>query len=162
MDPVLQILKSLGIEYVIHEHPAVYTVAEAEQYYGDVKGGKSKNLFLRNKNKSNYYLVILEGSKRLDLDALKATLNESKLSFASPEELKEFLGLTPGSVSPFGLINDKEKRVKVVIDEGLWGHERLHYHPNINTATLELSRDDFKKFLDSCGNTVTFSKINGG
>lgn len=159
MDQVLAYLKNLGIEYKLHEHPAVFTVAEADQYYKDVDGGKSKNLFLQNKNKSNYYLVILEGTKRLEIDALRANLNESKLSFASPQKLKEFLGLTPGSVSPFGLINDKEKRVKVVIDEDLWKYDRLHYHPNVNTATLELSRNDFKKFLDSCGNTIMFTKI---
>jgi Ala-tRNA(Pro) deacylase len=159
MDKVLIFLNNLGIQYKIHEHPAVFTVAEADQYYKDIDGGKSKNLFLRNKNKSNYYLVILEGSKRLDLDALRTTLNESKLSFASSEDLKNFLGLTPGAVSPFGLISDKAKQVKVIIDQDLWDNERLHYHPNVNTATLELSRNDFKKFLDYCGNTVTFTKI---
>ena len=156
MNQILEVLKKLGIEYVLQEHPAVFTVDEADPYYKNLKGGKSKNLFLRNRNKSAYYLAIVEASKRVDLKALGTLLSESKLSFASPEDLKIILGLTPGAVSPFGLINDTEKKVNVIIDQDLWKYDRLHYHPNVNTATVELSRDDFQKFLDHCGNPVRF------
>lgn len=159
MDSVLKTLKDLGITYTLHEHPAVYTVAEAEQYYRDLKGGKSKNLLLRNKKGDAFYLVVLEASKQLNFNKLAEILNEKRLGFASPENLKDLLVLTPGSVSPFGLINDKEKKVRVVIDQDLWKYDRLHYHPNVNTATVELARDDFKKFLDWCGNQVIFAQI---
>ncbi len=159
MDKVLGVLKSLNIPYDLHEHPAVFTVAEADPYYQDSSGGKSKNLFLRNRNKSKYYLVIIESSKRINLESLAKNLSEVKLSFASPEDLKNILGLTPGSVSPFGLINDTEKKTTVIIDRDLWKYDRLHYHPNVNTATVELSRDDFKKFLDHCGNPIEFLSL---
>ncbi len=159
MTDLLKTLDSLGIQYVRHTHPAVFTVAQAKQHYGNIKGGDSKNLFLRNKTKSKYYLVLVESSKRLDLATLQNTLGELKLSFASSEDLQKFLGLTPGAVSPFGLINDVEKKVIVIIDSDLWKHDILHFHPNVNTETFELSRADFKKFLDWRGNEIQFISL---
>ncbi len=156
MNDIYEILEQLGIQYIRHEHPAVYTCEEADKYYKNIPGGKSKNLFLRNKKGNQYYLLIVEGSKKVDLKKLSDLVSESKLGFASPERMMKYLGLTSGAVSPFGLINDTEKRVIVVIDKNLWKYDRLHFHPNVNTATLELSRDDFQKFLDWRGNEVKF------
>ena len=103
---VLDCLEALGIPYVRHVHPPVATVAEAERYWTDLRGAHCKNLFLRNNKGNRHYLVIAEASRRVDLKALTRTLGEDRLSFASPERLKRYLGLEPGSVSPFGLIHD--------------------------------------------------------
>ena len=154
MKDIYETLNQLNIEYIKHDHPAVYTCEEAEKYYGNIKGGKSKNLFLRNKKGDKHYLLVMEAEKRVDLKGLGMKLNESKLSFASEERLMKYLGLTKGAVSPFGLINDEGKVVTVVVDNDLMKHDYLHYHPNVNTATLELSREDFKKFLEEMGNKI--------
>src|SRR3989338_6525197 len=159
MKDIYKILEDLGIKYVQYDHPAVFTCEEADQYYAKMEGGHSKNLFLRNKKGDKYYLVIVESDKKVDLQGLAKKLPEKKLAFASPERLLNVLGLTPGSVTPFGLINDENKQVTVVIDEDLWKYDTLNYHPNVNTATLGISRDDFKKFLDFCGNGVKFAEF---
>lgn len=99
------------------------------------------------------------GSKRLDLKSLAVFLNESKLSFASPEKMMEYLGITPGSVSAFGLINDVDKVVRVIVDEDLLKFDKQGYHPNINTATLIISTKDFKKFLNWTGNKVIYKSL---
>ena len=156
MQNIYQILDDLGILYKKHEHRAIFTCEEAEEVYADIPGGHSKNLFIRNKKGSRHYLVIIESHKTVDLDSLRETLNESKLGFASPERLRKYLDVTPGSVTPFGLIYDTEKAVTVIVDSDLMKHNILHYHPGVNTATLEIARDDFKSFLDWTGNTVRF------
>lgn len=159
MRDVYEVLDGLNIEYIKREHPAVFTCEEADEFYKDLDGGHSKNLFLRNRKGDKHYLVVIESSKTVDLKALERSLEESKLSFASEERLMKYLGLSKGSVSPFGLINDLENEVEVLIDEDLLKYDKLHYHPNVNTATLEINRDDFKRFLDNCGNFVRFLQI---
>ena len=154
-----EILENLNISYVKCEHSPVYTVEEAVKHWTDLDGTHCKNLFLRNKKGNNHYLVILEGSKRADLKDLNIKLDEDRLSFGSPERLKRYLGLETGAVSPFGLINDTEKKVKVVIDEDLKQAAKLNFHPNINTATLVISYNDFEKFLSWCGNTIRYFKL---
>lgn len=158
MEDIYKVLKEIGISFKEHKHPPVYTCEEAEKYYENISGGKSKNLLLRNKKGNKFYLIISESSKRTDLKNLAVFLNENKLSFASESQLMQYLGLTSGAVSPFGLINDKNKEIIVVIDEDLWKYDKLHYHPNTNAATLEISKDDFDKFLKHCGNKVVFYK----
>jgi len=153
---VLIYLEAMGIPYVRHEHPPVATVAEAEQYWTGLQGAHCKNLFLRNNKGSRHYLVIAEASRRVDLKALTRTLGEDRLSFASAERLKRYLGLEAGSVSPFGLIYDKGKDVWVVVDAGLKAAEYVNFHPNVNTATLEISFGDFERFLARCGNRVEY------
>lgn len=159
MDPAMseniyQVLDSLGIGYRIVEHPAAFTVEQADGIYGHLKGMHSKNLFLRNKKGRQHYLVCVESHKEVDLKALRVLVGESSLSFASPERLLDCLGLTPGSVSPFGLINDSEHKVLVILDEDLLRAETVNFHPNINTATVSLSSRDFQRFLDHCGHEV--------
>lgn len=117
MKDIYQILDEMGVEYVKREHPAVYTCEEADKYNGGIEGGKSKNLFLRNKKGDVHYLAVLESSKKVDLKALTEKLGEKKLGFASPERMKRILGLEPGSVSPFGLVNDEEREVVVLVWE---------------------------------------------
>jgi len=156
---VYEVLEKLGIAYVKHEHPPVYTVDQAEQYWEDIEGTHCKNIFLRNKKGKRHYLVILLASKKADLNALERQLGEDKLSFASPERLMRYLGLEPGSVSPFGLINDSKKEVQVIIDRDLRRAEIVNFHPNINTATVGIDFTDFEKFLAWCGNPVRYIKL---
>lgn len=151
---VYDLLEQLGTSYKRYEHPPVYTVDEAKQYWQDIEGAHSKNLFLRNNKGSQHYLVILEESKKADIKDLSAKLAAGKLSFASERRLMEYLGLETGAVSPFGLINDQKKAVTVAVDRDLKKAGTVNFHPNVNTATVSLSFGDFEKFLEHCGNEV--------
>jgi len=147
-------MRELGIEYTRHEHPAAATVEEAETHWADIDATHCKNLFLRNQKGNRHYLVILIASKQADLKGVADQIGDGKLSFASAERLMTHLGLTPGSVSPFGLINDRAHAVRVVLDRDLKGATRLSFHPNINTVTFTVAAADFGRFLDACGNSV--------
>ncbi|MBI3400768.1 MAG: prolyl-tRNA synthetase associated domain-containing protein [Acidobacteria bacterium] len=147
-------LESLGIAFDRFEHPPVATVEDAEQHWSGIDAMHCKNLFLRNQKGNRHYLVILIHSKKADLRAVADQIGDGKLSFASPERLMTHLGVTPGSVSPFGLINDRDHAVRVVLDRDLKAATRLSFHPNINTVTLTIAAEDFTKFLESCGNIV--------
>ena len=147
-------LRELAIPFTRHEHPPVATVEEASAHWGGIDGTHCKNLFLRNQKGNRHYLVIIVAAKKADLRAVADQIGDGKLSFASPERMMTHLGVTPGSVSPFGLINDREHAVRVVLDRDFQTAERLAFHPNINTATLTLSAADFARFLDACGNPV--------
>jgi Ala-tRNA(Pro) deacylase len=154
-----RVLESLQIPYHRHEHPPVFTVEQASQYWVDIHAVHCKNLFLRNKKGTIHYLVILEHTKQADLKQLAAKVGDDRLSFASPERLMAHLGLTAGSVSPFGLINDREKRVQVAIDLDLKDVPRIAFHPNVNTATIVLEGADFQRFLAWCGNPVRWVRL---
>jgi Ala-tRNA(Pro) deacylase len=156
---VYRTLDKLDIPYVRHEHPPVYTVDEAEQHWENITGAHCKNLFLRNKKGNRHYLVVLDSSKRADLKALEKQLGEDRLSFASPERLMRYLGLEVGAVSPFGLINDTQKDVQVIIDQDLKDADSINFHPNVNTATVGLSFSDFDKFLSFCGQPIRFLRF---
>lgn len=156
---VYEVLEKLAIPYTRHEHPPVYTVEEANRYWVAMSGAHCKNLFLRNKKGNRHYLVILEFSKNADLRKLNEKLDEDRLSFGSPERLAQFLGLEPGAVSPFGLINDVQKDVAVIIDQDLRKADRVNFHPNINTVTVGLSLADFEKFLSWTGASVRYMPI---
>jgi Ala-tRNA(Pro) deacylase len=152
-------LDALGIRYERYEHPAVFTAEEAAIHWAPLAGTKCKNLFLRNKKGNRHYLVILEISKAADLKQIVKFVGDDRLSFGSPERLMNELGLTPGSVSPFGLINDTDGSVRVLIDADLRGAERLIFHPNINTASIVVSWQDLEKFLESRKNPVNLITI---
>src|SRR5947207_12191548 len=136
-------LSELGIDYTRHEHPPVATVEEAEAHWADIDATHCKNLFLRNQKGNRHYLVVIAHSKKADLRAVADQIGDGKLSFASPERLMACLGLTPGSVSPFGLINDRVHAIRVVLDRDLESATRLSFHPNINTATFVVSAAHF-------------------
>jgi len=153
-EAVYRTLERLGIPFERHEHPPAFTVDQAEAHWAGIDAGFFKNLFLRNQKGSRHYLLIVPHLKRVDLRAAAEQIGDGKLSFASPERLMTHLGLTPGSVSPFGLINDAPHQVRVVIDRDLKTCARVSFHPNVNTATIVLSRQDFDRFLESSGNTV--------
>ncbi|MCC7417300.1 MAG: prolyl-tRNA synthetase associated domain-containing protein [Acidobacteria bacterium] len=147
-------LRELGVAFVRHEHPPVPTVEAAAEHWRGIDAMHFKNLFLRNQKGNRHYLAIVEHLKKVDMRALADQIGDGKLSFGSPERLMAHLGLTPGSVSPFGLIHDPERRVRVFLDRDLKTAERVSFHPNVNTATLVLAREDFLRFLEACGNAV--------
>lgn len=148
---VYKFLDSHHIPYTKHEHEAVFTVEEANKLYDHIPGAHTKNLFLHNKDKTKYYLVIIASHKRADLKKLAQELEEKKLHFAKPEELQTYLQLTPGSVSALGLINDMEHRVAVIVDQELWESSYVNAHPNINTATLTFAQNDLRKLFTTTG-----------
>jgi Ala-tRNA(Pro) deacylase len=156
-DPAVQVyatLDALGITYDKYTHPAVFTSADAAAHWSGIDGTKVKNLFLRNKKGDRHYLVILEVSRQADLRQLVKIVGDDRLSFGSPERLMARLGIAPGSVSPFGLIHDPGRTVRVVIDADLRGASRLIFHPNINTASVAISGADLERFLASRGHVV--------
>ena len=152
-------LRELGIAHTRHEHPPVATVDEAAAYWTGIDATPCKNLFLRNQKGTRHYLVVLTASKKADLKAVADQIGDGKLTFASPERLMTHLGLTPGSVSPFGILNDREHAVRVVLDRDFHVATRLSFHPNINTVTFTIAAADFKKFLDACGNPIQHVSI---
>lgn len=152
-------LKSRGIKYILHEHPAVYTCEEAEKYCGNIPGLACKNLLLKGKKSGNYFLVILPAEKRADLKKLGKMANDDQITFASAEELQEKLGLEAGAVSPFGLLNDKNNEVEVYIDRKVYYADIVSFHPNRNTASLELSGEAFRKFLQIINHRVKVTDL---
>ncbi len=160
MNNVLEKLREAHVEFQLFEHPAVFTVEEADQHWGDIPGGKSKNLFLRNRKGDTHYLVVVESNKRVDVKQLAERLQVTGgLSFASPERMMKCLGLTPGSVSLLGLLNDIERKVRVVVDEDLLEYDYLSCHPNVNTATVVLKREDLLGFIEGLGYEVRVIKF---
>jgi Ala-tRNA(Pro) deacylase len=152
-------LASLGIEYGLYEHPPVFTAEEAAAHWKDIPGAPVKNLFLRNKKGDRHYLVILGIEKQADLRHLVKVIADDRLSFGSPERLMKYLGVMPGSVSPFGLINDTARAVRVIVDSDLKAAGCLIFHPNDNTASLTISGADFARFLDQQGNAVRWVRL---
>lgn len=147
------LLEKLSIDFDYREHPPVATIEEATLYWKDYDSGRCKNIFLRNHKGNRHYLVILEHLRELNMKDLEQRLKQGKLSFASPERLMKFLGVMPGSVTPFGIINDKTHHVHIFIDKKLLQFERLSFHPNTNTASIIISRTNLFKFIEYHGNS---------
>ena len=141
------ILEQLGIKYIRYEHKPVYTVEEADNLDIDIPGQHCKNLFLRNKKGNIHYLIIADSEKQIDLKSLSKQIGSTGLSFASEERLYKHLGLKSGAVTPFGLINDIEKNVIVLIDKKLTDKSIVNFHPNVNTATISVSYNDLERFI---------------
>ncbi len=149
----------LNIDFQYIEHPPVPTVEEAMKYWKGMDAVKCKNLFFRNHKGNRHYLVLLEHKQLLKIKDLEQILKQGKISFASEKRLAKYLGLTPGSVTPFGLINDSENHVHVFIDENLKDCGNISFHPNINTASIVVTFEDFIKFMDWSGNSYEFIKL---
>lgn len=159
MEEVLNFLDENNIEYKLHEHPAVFTCEDAEKHCVNVPGLPSKNLFLRDDKKKRFFLVVMPAHKQLNLKKLGENLGVKKLGFASPNSLKEKLELEQGSVSPFGLINNEEKDVEVYVDKDIKDAEIASFHPNINTGSLEITKENFEKYLNLLKNKVEIIEI---
>jgi Ala-tRNA(Pro) deacylase len=154
-----ELFGEVGIQYEYHEHPPLATIDDAIIHWKEYNAGRCKNIFFRNHKGNRHYLVILEHLAKLDIRDLEQRLRQGKLSFASDQRLMKYLGVEPGSVSPFGLINDPENHVHLFIDEKLAGCDRLTFHPNVNTASVVVSKSDFMKFLEHSGNSYEFLKL---
>jgi Ala-tRNA(Pro) deacylase len=154
-----ELLGRLQINFEYHEHPPLATIEDAIIHWKDYNSDLCKNIFFRNHKGDRHYLVILEHLRQLNIHDLEKRLRQGKLSFASDQRLKKYLGLEPGAVSPFGLINDVENHVYLFIDEKLKESDRLAFHPNVNTASLIISKADFIKFLKNSGNSYEFIKL---
>lgn len=153
-------LGALGIETRTVRHPPLFTVAESKALRGALPGGHSKNLFLKDK-KGVLWLIVAHEDQAIDLKALRPRLGSAPLSFASAETLREVLGVEPGSVTPFALINDAAVRVRVVIDAELLALSPLNFHPLVNTATTAIAADDLLAFIRSCGHEPRIERLSG-
>jgi Ala-tRNA(Pro) deacylase len=145
----LKVLEDIGIEYTNHEHPAVYTVEEADKHHEGIDGVHSKNLFFKDRKK-NLVLVVTLSDKPIKIKDVGNKIGHKGLSFGKPDLLMEVLGVIPGAVTPFAVINDKDKRVKVILDQEMMAHDLLNFHPIVNTATTTIKSDDLVKFMEHC------------
>ena len=160
-DQLFAALDALGILYRTVKHPPVFTVEQARALRGQIPGGHTKNLFLRDK-KNALYLVVAEEDAEIELKGLHRLLGASgRFSFGSADLLREVWGVEPGSVTPFGAINDSEGRVTVVLDAAMMEHATLSYHPLVNTMTTSINRDDLVKFLRSTGHEPRIERVSG-
>ncbi len=159
-DELLAYLDSLGIAHQTVTHPPVFTVEEARASRGNAVGGHTKNLFLRDK-KGTLFLVVAPEDAAIELKSLHRLLGASgRFSFASAELMRQLLGVEPGSVTPFAVINDKTYRVAVIVDAALMAHEVLNFHPLVNTGTTTISREGLFKFLEATGHHPRIEAIS--
>ena len=146
------LLDSLGIAYDRVDHEAANTVADCEAVEGYLGAPICKNLFLCNRQKTNFYLLLMEGEKPFRTKELSKQIGSARLSFASSEDMETYLGVTPGSVTILGLMNDKDRKVRLILDKSVAEGDRFGCHPCINTSTLNLSMKEIReKFLPHLG-----------
>ena len=141
-----KILSEKNLNFQIHDHDPLFTVEDSENLRGEIKGSHTKNLFLKNK-KNNYFLFSCDENAKVDLKRFSKSIDAKNLSFANEVYLKKFLGIKPGSVSPYALLNDKENIVNFYFDEKLYKSEIINYHPLINTTTISIKTSVFINFL---------------
>ena len=156
---VLALLEELHISYQVTNHPAVYTIEEMELLQIDHMDRVVKNLFIRDDKKRNYYLVMLKNDKSANLKELRHRIDSKPLTFASEDDLKKYLGLGKGEVSPFGVINDLDNDVIVIIDNDLRKFDFIGVHPNDNTATVYISMDDLIRVFNNQGHKYMFADL---
>ena len=160
-DQLFAALDRLGIRHLTVRHPPLFTVESSRSLRGQIPGAHTKNLFLRDKKYAIYLVVTLEDAD-IDLKGLHHLLGANgRFSFGSSDLMREVLGVEPGSVTPFGAINDTQGRVTVVLDATMMGHKALNYHPLVNTMTTSIDRDDLVKFLESTGHTPRIERLSG-
>lgn len=158
-EKVYQLLKELEIEYERHDHPPVTTIEDIKALEVSIEPLHCKNLFLRNSKGDRHYLALVHPNKKANTRAIAKKIASTRLSFASDARLKKHLGLDPGGVSVFGLINDPRGTVTVLVDRDLEQEEKLTFHPNDNRASITLSYRDFMRFLDRQKNPVRFIEM---
>lgn len=144
-------LDEYQISYEKFDHSPVYTVEESKKLSPAMSGGKTKNLFVRDKKGKHHILLTVEQDKRVDLKKVSEFIGYGRLSFCSPERLLKYLGVEPGSVSLLGILNDQAGEVEILIDEDLWKEQYLLCHPLVNTSTLSLGREELVKLFQLSG-----------
>ncbi|MDH6231394.1 Ala-tRNA(Pro) deacylase [Mesorhizobium soli] len=159
-DELFAFLDSLGITVTTKTHPPLFTVADSQGLRGEITGGHTKNLFLKDK-KDNFFLVTVDEEAEVDLKQIHHLIGaSSRVSFGKPEALMELLGVVPGSVTVFGLINDTEKRVKLVLDAPLMENEIVNAHPLSNEATTSIASGDLLTFVKATGHEPLVLKVS--
>ena len=153
------VLEELEIKFEYNEHPPAPTIEIAKQYWKNLDAVHCKNLFFRNHKGNRHYLVVFDYRQNLSIKSLEQKLKQGKLSFASEKRMEKYLGLKPGSVSPFGLINDIENHITVFFDKNLLSARKISFHPCINTASLVIKFDDFLQFMNWTGNQFEFIEL---
>lgn len=159
IEKVLAYLNEKGLEFSWYTHPEAPTIEIARQHWKQDGSKHCKNLFFRNHKGNRHYLVVLDCERNLDIHDLEKRLHQGKLSFASPQRMEKYLGLQPGSVSPFGLINDTENHVHLFLDTNLQQQDSLSFHPNDNHATVVIAFKEFMRYLDIVGNSFEFIEL---
>jgi Ala-tRNA(Pro) deacylase len=161
-DDLFAFLDRQGIATTTVEHPPLHTVEESQALRGAIPGGHTKNLFLKDK-KGTVFLVVAEETAAVDLKTLHKTIGgQGRLSFASPDQMRALLGVEPGSVTAFGLVNDENHAVKLVLDAGLLQHDMVNCHPLTNRATTTIARDDLMAFFAATGHTPAIVGLEAG
>lgn len=148
---VMDKLNELGIKVQIVEHEPALTTEQADKLIEGIEGVRTKTMFLTNRKKKNFYLVIMDDAKRLDMDKFKGITEEKQIKIASAESLAEKMKLVPGVVSPFGLLNNDDKDIKVYIDKEITTQDRMSFHPNTNEKTIFINTTDLIKYLNNIG-----------
>lgn len=148
---VVDQLNELGIPFQIVEHEPVLTTEQADRFIEGIEGVRTKTIFLTNKKKRNFYLVIIDDAKRLDMDVFKEIVEENRIKMASAETLNDKMMLLPGTVSPFGLLNNRDKDIQVYFDQEIVSEERMCFHPNTNEKTIFVNTEDLFTFLKVIG-----------
>ena len=156
---VFDFLQQQEIEYSFYTHPEAPTIEIARQYWHNDGSKHCKNLFFRNHKGNRHYLVVFDSDQSLAIHDLEHRLHQGKLSFASEQRMERYLGLKPGSVSPFGLINDTENHVHLFLDKNLLNYPSLSFHPNYNRATVVISQQMFEKYLTAVGNSYEYLEL---
>ena len=144
-------LQELGITFDVVEHPPAFTTEQADSYIEGMEGVRTKTMFLTNKKKTQYYLLIMDDKKRLDMDDFKVQVGADRIRMASLDSLAKKMNLPAGTVSPFGLLNNEEKDIQVYFDKEIIDEERMTFHPNTNEKTIFISTQDLFKFLQDLG-----------
>jgi Ala-tRNA(Pro) deacylase len=158
-DELFAFLDKLGISVSTISHPPLFTVAESQSLRGEIAGGHTKNLFLKDR-KGAYFLVTVEEDAIVDLKTIHGVIGASgRVSFGKPDMLMELLGVAPGAVTVFGAVNDTQGRVKIVLDEGLMREETINAHPLTNEATTSIRRGDLLAFLEATGHAPHILKV---
>ena len=152
-------LKELEIDFKIVDHPPAFTTEEADKYIEGHEGVRTKSMFLTDRKKKNFYLVILDDYKRLDMDRFKDIVGEKKVKMASEDSLMEKMKLPAGTVSPFGLLNNEDHDIKFFMDKEIVDEEIMTFHPNTNDKTLFLKTKDLFKYLDNIGYEVNIIEL---
>lgn len=156
---VYDYLNKLNISFEYYEHPEAPTIEIASKFYRGEGTTLCKNLFFRNHKGNRHYLVIMKSTSQMDIHAIEKQLHQGKLSFASPERMMKYLGVKPGSVSLFTLVNDVNHEVTLFVDANLMNAEKVAFHPNDNRASLVISNADMIKFIENIGNNYEVLKI---
>lgn len=152
-DDLMARLEALDIPYTLHHHKAVFTVAESDEVDAQIPGTHCRNLFLRD-DKKNFFLVVLQNATQVDLKKLPVLIDSKKLSFGASDKLWEHLGVRPGSVCPYSIINDTAGMVKICLDKSMMETDIVNFHPLLNTMTIGVKPADLTRFIENCGHTA--------